>query len=77
MLFRFALIRDRCGFLCSFFRVAKIIVPDGLQLIIEFVNQRQASRNVQFGDFGIRDIIEIFHQRADGIAVRNQQDSST
>ena len=74
LLFRFALAGDSGE--CSGDRglIAEIVMLDRLEIVVQFMNQRHASRAVQFNNFGIADVVEVFHHRADAITVRGHQD---
>jgi len=48
-------------------------VPDRLQVVVEFVDQRNAVRDVEADDLCIADAVEVFHQRAHAVAVRRDQ----
>ena len=39
-------------------RIAEVILPQRLQVIIEFVHQRNARGNVELNDVGFRNVIE-------------------
>src|SRR6266498_2868167 len=70
MLFYFCLVGYSRSFLCCFLRIAKIIVLDRLQILVQFIDKRQTSWDVQFRDLSIGNMIEIFHHGADTISVR-------
>ena len=72
-LFCLALICDSGGFLGGFFGVAKIVILDRLQIGVKLVTKRQSGREINLGLSLFRNIIEVFHQRADGISMRDQQ----
>ena len=52
------------------FLVAQIIMLDRAHILIQFINQRNAGGNVQPGDLFFGNIIQVFHQRAQGITMR-------
>src|SRR6187401_3360399 len=45
------------------------------ELRVQFVDQRNASRNVEFDDFRLGHIIEILDQRPQAVAVRRDNDT--
>ncbi len=54
-------------------RVAEEIVPDRLQIVVELVDQRNAVRDVEADDVGIGDAVQILHQRANAVAVGDDE----
>src|SRR5690606_8561610 len=49
--------------------VAQIVVTDGAQLLVQFVDQRLAGRNVQVHDIVVRDVVQVLDQRTQAVAV--------
>lgn len=52
-LFCLALVRHGCGGFGNRFGIAQVIFLDRIQVGIQFIDQRNAGGNVQFGNFGI------------------------
>src|SRR5262245_33644919 len=50
-------------------RVSEIEMPDGGEVVVQFVDERNSGWDVQSNDLVTGNIIEIFHQRAQAIAV--------
>lgn len=48
-----------------------------LQIVVEFVNQRDACGNVQSDNLFLGDVIEVFDQRAQAVAVSGDKDTFT
>ena len=46
---------------------------DRLHLVIQFVDQRHTRWDVEFGDLGLADVVEIFDKGADAVAVRGDE----
>ena len=45
-------------------------MPDGYQVRIEFIDKRDACRDIEFGDILVRNIIEILDRRTNAVAMR-------
>ena len=42
-----------------------IVVPDGLQVVVQLIDQRHTSGDLQAGDVLVRDVVKVFHLRGD------------
>src|SRR5690349_950374 len=49
--------------------IAKVVVLDRLEVIVQLINQRLRGGDVEFDDFRIRDVVEVLDQRAQAVAV--------
>src|SRR5207237_786668 len=49
--------------------VAKIVVLDRLEVIVQFIDQRLAGGNVEFDDVGVGYVIEVLNERPQTVAV--------
>ena len=49
--------------------IPEIIVLEGFQIVIQFIDQRNAGGDIQSDDIRIRNIVQIFDQRPQTIAV--------
>ena len=58
-----SLLGDSLGGLPGGFRIPKVVVPQGLQAVVKFVNQRNSGGNVQLDNGVVRNVVEIFHER--------------
>ena len=52
--------------------VAQVVVADRLERGVELVDQRDAVGDVQTDDLVVGDAVQVFHQRADAVAVRRR-----
>jgi hypothetical protein len=48
-------------------------MPNWCEVVVQFVNQRNPGRDIHADDFGIGNLIQIFDQRAQAVAVRCDQ----
>ena len=55
------LVRDFLRGLLDRGRVAKVKVPDGCEIVIQFVDKWDSCRDIQSDDIVVRDVIQIFH----------------
>mmetsp|Transcript_104929 Transcript_104929/g.292034 ORF Transcript_104929/g.292034 Transcript_104929/m.292034 type:complete len:293 (+) Transcript_104929:179-1057(+) len=46
---------------------------DGLQVLVEVVHQGRARRDLQAGDDIVRDVLDVLHDGADGVAMRRHE----
>ncbi len=60
---RLALICHRFHGCLDCLRVTEVVVPDRLQVVVEFVHQRLAGGDVEFDDVGVGDVVEILGAR--------------
>ena len=58
---------------CRRRRIAEVVVPDRLQVVVQLVDQRDAGRDVQLDDLRLGDVVEILDQRAQAVAVRGDE----
>src|SRR5690242_2213901 len=73
----FGLIGDRLNRAGDLVRIAEIVMTYRPQVVGKLVDQRYPSGNVESDDLGVTDIVEIFDQRAQRIAVRDDDRSYT
>ena len=66
---------DRVGGPLHGLLVAKIVMPERLQVAVQLVNQGDPRRDVQLDDRIVRHAVEVFHQGAERIPVRHDQDA--
>ncbi len=66
---------NRLGGLPGRLRIPQIVVPEGLERVIELIDQGNPCRDVQLDNGLIRDAVKVFHKRAQGIPVRDDQDA--
>jgi len=57
--------------------ISQIIMADGMELLIQFVHERDSRGDVQIDDIGVRNAIEMLHQRAEAVSVTGYQDGLT
>ena len=70
LLFRLALVRDR-GLRGGYrFGVAEVVVLYGLQLVVQFVDERHSGRDVELDYVLLRYAVEVLYERAEAVAVR-------
>ena len=70
LLLRFALVGDgglRGGYR---FGVAEVVVLDGLELVVELVDERHAGGDVELDDVLLGYAVEVFDERTEAVAVR-------
>lgn len=68
-LLRFSLVGYRIHFCFKSSLITKVIVTQNIHVIVEFINQRYAGWNIQFEDFVVAHVVEIFYQSTQGVAV--------
>lgn len=71
---RFALIGDSFHFGFQSFLIAQVVVAQNIHIIIKFVDQRDTGRDVEIDDFLIRNVVKIFHEGAQGVAMSGDDD---
>ena len=52
-------------------RIAKIKMLNGLQCLIQFINQRNSRWNIQIDNINIRYAIDVFDKSPKAVAMRN------
>ena len=58
----------------NFPRIAKIIMLDRLEVFIQFIDERDPGRDVHAEDLFFGNIVQIFHQRPEAVAVGRDED---
>ncbi len=53
--------------------VCQVIVSDRFEIRIEFVDQRDTGGNIEFGNFLVGDIIQVFDHGPQAVAMRGNQ----
>src|SRR5688572_18187639 len=62
---------DRCRGARGGLGIPEVVARlDRLQRVVELVDQRDTRRDVELDDLGVRDVVEVFDQRAQAVAVR-------
>ena len=56
-----------------FFRVAQVVVFDGLQVVVQLIDHRHAGGDIEFDDFLVGNVAQVFHQCAQAVAVGADQ----
>src|SRR3954468_24420549 len=68
---------DGCCSARGCFGIAQIVVADRPQRFIKLVNERNAGGNIQLDDLVLGHVVEIFHQCAQTVSVRRDDDTLT
>src|SRR5262245_58218210 len=68
-----SLIGDGSHRLLHRFLIPEVELLEGLQLVVEEVDERNSRRNVQLDDLLVGDVFEVLHQRPQAVAVRGDQ----
>jgi hypothetical protein len=53
----------------------EIVVRDRLQIVVQFIDQRHGRRNVEFNDLRFRDVVQVFYECAQAVAVCRNEDA--
>ena len=57
------------------FLVAQVVVLDGLEVVVEFVDEGDAGGNVEADDLFVGDVVEVLDEGAEAIAVGGDDDA--
>ncbi len=68
------LARDGLHRLLNLSRFSKVIMADGMELLIQFVHEGDSRGDIQIDDIGVRNAIDMFHQRAEAVSMTSDQD---
>jgi len=74
-LFRLALIGDSLHGLFDGFGVGQVLALDRAQVCVQIVDQGDARGDVQADDLVVGDVVQVFDQRAQAVAVRRDDDT--
>ena len=74
-LLRLALVGDGVHGGGDGFLVAEVIALDGLEVGVEFVDERDAGGDVEFQDLLLGEVVEMFDEGSEGVAVRGDDDA--
>lgn len=55
--------------------IGEVVVLDGLEVSVQLVNEGDASGDIQLGDFGFGDIVQIFDQSTDRVTVSSNDNA--
>ncbi len=73
-LFLLSLVGNRFHRLADRIRVAQVIVGDWFQILIQLVHQRNTRGDIEFNNLVFRDVIQVFDQSPQAVAMRSNDD---
>jgi len=44
------------------------------EVVVKFINERDAGRDIEIGDFIVRDVVEVFYESPQAVSVSGDED---